>query len=249
MFVAKYDAGGTLIDGTIDPITGGTVTDDEFGSRAQVTFPAGVLTDSTDVTITVFQDPPVVPTPGGFSAPGTLFVDIDLDPTPSFPLVPPGLTIVLPVEPPLAAGTPLSLYRVNPSTGDLEPALDVNEMPVTGSVDAPDGESATFQGIASLSTVVGLLPLSPQAQVEAIITTVDGLVAQGKLKWAYGRALTATLAAAARQLDRGRTVAAVVLLKAFVVEVKLLVRFGRLAAADGQPLIDAAEAVIAQLRE
>ena len=155
-------ANGTAIDGTIDdPVIGGVVTDTTFGSRAQVSFPAGVLTDPTDVTISVFQEPPEAPTPAGFSAPGTLFVEIDLDPTPLFPLVPPGLTVVLPIEPPLPPETTLSLYRINPSTGSLEPALDVIGMPVTGTVDAPDGLSATFQGIGSLSTVVGLRPLSP----------------------------------------------------------------------------------------
>jgi hypothetical protein len=74
------------------------------------------------------------------------------------PLPAPGLTIVLPLANVMTPGSVLALYRVDPATGNLVPALDTGGLPVTGIVDAPHGLSATFSGVASLSTVVGLIP-------------------------------------------------------------------------------------------
>ena len=160
-------------DGTIsDPLTGGTIMDDTFGDRAQVTFPPGSLSQPTNVSIDVFQDPLDIPMPSGYLSPGTLFVNIDLTPVPSFPLSPPGLTIVLPLPNPLPAGTPLDLYRVDPGTGDLVPSLDVFNVPVVGTVDL-DGLSATFTGIAHLSTVVGLIPESSDRDSDGISDEFD----------------------------------------------------------------------------
>lgn len=153
-------------DGTIsDPAAGGTVSDDTFGDRAQVTFPPGVLSEPTTVSIDVFQDPLDIPNPAGFSGPGTHFVNIELTPQPAFPLPAPGMTVVLPLPNPLPSGSPLSLYRVDPATGDLVPAIGVTGVPVVGTVDG-NGLSATFTGIASLSTIVGLIP-------EVIPVTID----------------------------------------------------------------------------
>lgn len=89
--------------------------------------------------------------------------------------------------------------------------------------------------------------LPPRQKMEALITSVNTLVTAGKLKSAQGRVLTGTLELAIRSLDHGKTKPAVLLLKGFIVEVKLLVRLKRLTNADGQPLIDAAEAIVAQL--
>jgi hypothetical protein len=156
------------IDGTIDPGSGGTVADETFGDRAQVTVPAGVFTQETTVAIDVFSEPLDIPIPTGFAADGTRFVNIGLDPTPAFPLATPGLTIVLPLVQFEAPGTVLWLYRVNSTTGLLEPALDTAGQPIAGTVDAPDGMSATFTGISRLSTVVGL-----RAQIQTTRVTVD----------------------------------------------------------------------------
>jgi hypothetical protein len=54
----------------------------------------------------------------------------------------------------------LHLYRIDPATGNLVPALNVQGNPVIGKVQAPDGMTAKFTGIARLSTVVGLLPVA-----------------------------------------------------------------------------------------
>ena len=147
-------------DGIVDPTVGGVIQDDTFGNRAQVTVPPGLFANSTDVAIDVFQDPLNIPNPTGFSAPGTLFVNIQLTPEPAFPLAAPGLTIVLPVGNPLPPGKILDLFKVDPASGLLVPELGIGGLPVTGTVD-PSGLSATFTGVAGLSTVVGLIPVTP----------------------------------------------------------------------------------------
>jgi hypothetical protein len=85
-------------------------------------------------------------------------VNIALVPEPVFPLPAPGVTVVLPLVSFQSPGTSLALYRVETATGLLVPALDWAGQPVVGTVDAPDGLSATFAGVGQLSTVVGLLP-------------------------------------------------------------------------------------------
>ena len=143
-------------DGQISD-TGGTVMDDVFGNRAQVTLPPGAVTVPTDVAIDVLASPLTFPMPTGFSAPGTSFVNISFTPVPAMPFAPPGATIVLPLVNPRPAGTALALYRVDPATGNLVAAISVGGGPVVGTVD-PSGLSATFTGVSHLSVVVGLVP-------------------------------------------------------------------------------------------
>jgi len=145
------------IDGSItDPDAGGDVIDDTFGDRAKITVPPDVLTGPTDIAIDVFMDPLDLPTPSGFAAPGTRFVNIEFVPEPSFPLPAPGLTVVLPLPSPIPAGTSIQLFRVDPDTGNLVAAIGVDGLPVFGSVD-PGNLSVTFIGVARMSTVVGLI--------------------------------------------------------------------------------------------
>lgn len=172
-------------DGTIgNPATGGTITDTVFGERASVTFPPGVLSQPTDVAIDVLQSPLSVPLPTGFSGAETLFVNIHLTPEPAYPLAAPGLTVVLPLKMQMVQGTALYLYRVNPGTGALEPAISTSGYPVVGFVNA-GGDTATFSGISRLSTVVGLLSgpielgvdIKPEDAQNAINTKANGVFA------------------------------------------------------------------------
>ncbi|MBK9171367.1 MAG: hypothetical protein IPM24_28475 [Bryobacterales bacterium] len=117
-----------------------------------------MLTEPTDISIDVFPDPLAVPTPSGFQAEGTLFVNIELTPQPAYPLPAPGLTVVLPLPSARIPGSSLHLFRVNPATATLEPAIGVDGNPVIGTVNGPEGLSATFTGIARLSTVIALAP-------------------------------------------------------------------------------------------
>ena len=152
-------------DGTVTP-AGGTVQDSVFGARASITFPSGAVSGSTTVAIDVLPSPPQgVPLPSGFSAAGTYFVSIQLNPEPAFPLPPPGLTVVLPLATPMSPGAALYLYRMNPMTGLLEPSLNTSANPVVGYVDAT-GDSATFSGISRLSTVVGLQSLPIELRID-----------------------------------------------------------------------------------
>jgi hypothetical protein len=146
-----------LVDGSVaDAAVGGTVVDEVFQERAEITFPPSVLSAPVDVAIDVFADAMDTPSPAGFGAAGTAFMNVDLTPEPTFPLPSPGLTVVLPLSNFTLPGTTLSLFRINPSTGMLEAALDTSDQPIVGSVDAPSGLSATFTGVSRLSTVVGL---------------------------------------------------------------------------------------------
>jgi hypothetical protein len=172
-------------DNTINPTTGGTVVDDVFGTKAQITVPPNVLSAQTIVSIDVFQSPLAVPTPVGFSAPGTLFVNISLNPPPQGLLPAPGLTVTVPVAGVLIPGTVLTLYRVDTATGTLVAARSVTGGIVTGVVD-PGGQTATFTGIASLSTVVGLVrsgPIVGDANLDGVVSCLDYLT----VKQAFGR--------------------------------------------------------------
>ena len=151
-------------DGTISsPATGGTIVDSVFGSRAQITFPPGVLSSSTVLAIDVLNSPLSVPNPTGFSSAASYFVNISLTPHPaSFPA--PGVTLVLPLVNLMTPGSAISLFRIDidpatgAGTGDLVPTPSVvMGQNVVGTVNA-DGLSATFMGIAQLSVVVAYVP-------------------------------------------------------------------------------------------
>jgi len=153
-------------DGTIsDPSAGGTVMDTAFGDRAKLIVPAGVLSAPTTIAIDVVQSPLSVPLPTGFSSAETYFVNVELTPPPSFPLPAPGITVVLPLRNYTIPGTAINLFRIDPATGSLVPALDVLGNSAIGQVD-PGGLTATFVGIGRFSTLVGALPDAIQVSVD-----------------------------------------------------------------------------------
>jgi Dockerin type I domain len=140
---------------------GGTITDQIFGSLAQLSIPSGALTGPTSISIDVLQNPRNIAVPQGFNSPVTHFVNIDLNPHPSSPIGPPGYTLTIPLGNPQPAGTSLELFRLDPITGNLVRARGVSASPVKGTVDS-SGQSATFTGISSFSTVVGLPASTPK---------------------------------------------------------------------------------------
>jgi len=85
------------------------------------------------------------------------FVNVQLTPTPNYPLPAPGITVVLPLRNYTAPGSAINLLRIDPATGNLVPAVDTSGSFATGRVDA-SGLTATFVGIARFSTIVGALP-------------------------------------------------------------------------------------------
>ncbi len=143
-------------DGVVGP-AGGTITDTDFGSRASIAFPPGtVATPNTAVAIDVFPDPLAVPTPRGFTIPGTYFVNVSFSPALARPIPSPGVTLVLPLTTQMTAGARLSLYHIDPVTGNVAPAMNAMGRFVTGTVNS-DMLSATFLNVATLSTVVAYL--------------------------------------------------------------------------------------------
>ena len=156
---------GTRNDGTLFPAGGAVFDVDGFVNQAQISVPPGVLDDPIDVAINVFESPLDVPPPTGFAGPGTYFVNIFLDPEPPFPLRYPGATVVLPLINSMIPGSELGLLRIDPASGDLVPAIGFINGPNTlgnilGTVDE-GGLTATFNGIAYLSTIVGFIPEQP----------------------------------------------------------------------------------------
>ena len=143
--------GGTT-DGTIGP-AGGTVTDSLFGSRAKLVAPSGVLPSPTAATIDVLPASLNVTFPQGLSL-ATYFTTITLMPPPSGVLAAPGLRVDLPILGNVIPGAKIILYRVTGGSS-LVPETGVSGNPVTGVVDT-QAFAATFQGIGSFSTMVGL---------------------------------------------------------------------------------------------
>lgn len=89
--------------------------------------------------------------------------------------------------------------------------------------------------------------LTPLQQVGAIGERIDTLVAEGTLGAQAARPLQAKLDAGARALERGQENAAINMLRAFAHQVKALVKTGRLDAAAGLALLEAAQHVIDRL--
>ena len=109
----------------------------------------------------------------------------------------------------------------------------------------------TVNAVESLSgyDLLALLPDDIEATLEsgmhAVQALIDGLVAEGTLKSGAATSLTAKLRAAAQQLERGNVTAGVSQLGSFLNELDALVRAGRLAAAEAEPLRAAAREVMA----
>jgi hypothetical protein len=142
-----------IADGTFDS---GHHTIQDSGSNTTLSDPAGQLPNGTTVSIDVLAAPPPVEAPTGFSI-GTGFLNVTLTPQPTAPLPPPGLTLVLTLNSQMTPGAELALYKVDPTSGKLVPVPRSGGGYVTGVVN-PGGLTATFTGISTFSTVVGLTP-------------------------------------------------------------------------------------------
>ncbi len=88
-------------------------------------------------------------------------------------------------------------------------------------------------------------PLTLSDQIRHLKPAVEGLLAAGSLNRDQAKALTTTLEQAFRRIAAGRTIGAIEELTAFVGQVNHLLTVEILTLAEGQPLIDGANAVIA----
>lgn len=144
---------------------GAVINDGVFGTRASLNIPAGVIPSGTTVAIDVLSSPPVLPTPRGFTA-GTLFTNINFNPTPAMPLASPGISVVLPFSTFRTPGSAIHLYRLDGASGLLVPAVNASGANVVGTVNS-DGLSARFNNVIRFSTLVGYFPT-------AVVGDVDG---------------------------------------------------------------------------
>ena len=89
--------------------------------------------------------------------------------------------------------------------------------------------------------------LTPRQRIEGLIEKVKTLVAAGVLNQGQGNGLIAKLEAAIQQLEPGNTKTAINHLQALVNQMSAFIRSGTVPSAQGQPLIDVAQQLIAAL--
>jgi pullulanase-type alpha-1,6-glucosidase len=133
------------------------------------------------------------------------------------------------------AAMPFALHPVQAGSGD---AL------VRGSTF--DLATGTF-GVAGRTTAVFVVMRAPEEQIDAIIDAIGDLLADGTLNGGQANSLIRKLENIQAKIERGQTAAAVNQLEAFINEVEAFVAAGVLEMADGDALIAAARAVIADL--
>jgi len=112
----------------------------------------------------------------------------------------------------------------------------------------PAGNGFTAFSAGSLHSVAIGTALTPEAQIAALSDAVQALVTSGALLPAQGNSLQTKLSAAKDLLTRGNTQGAISKLGDFVKQVTSLIKTGKLTSAQGQPLIDAAQALMAELQ-
>lgn len=89
---------------------------------------------------------------------------------------------------------------------------------------------------AATTTTHTVLVAQPAPGLDAALPLIDQLVANGKISRTLGALFKAQIVAAKRLVERGNNPAAVVILKALVVQIDLLVRLRQVTAADMAPL-------------
>jgi probable HAF family extracellular repeat protein len=123
--------------------------------------------------------------------------------------------------------------------GNASSAVAINDVgQVAGSSTTASGDThATRWTVA----------LTPAGEIAFIGAATQDLVSAGKLSQGQATSFLAKLNAATRQLNGGNVQAAKNILQAFIQQVQSFIADGILSAADGQPLIDAAQSAINQL--
>jgi uncharacterized repeat protein (TIGR03803 family) len=127
-------------------------------------------------------------------------------------------------------GTSFNLSRPYPTAGTYTVRVSVTD---------DDGGVGTGTLVVQVSTV--------QDSIEGLISDVQGLVDSGVLNGGQGNSLISKLQAALKQLGKGNVTTVINQLEAFINEVTSDIQSGKLTPEEGQPLIDAANRVIAAL--
>ncbi|HST19868.1 MAG TPA: right-handed parallel beta-helix repeat-containing protein [Blastocatellia bacterium] len=100
---------------------------------------------------------------------------------------------------------------------------------------------------SEFSQCVAVTNPDPLQAIQALISDVESLVAQGILNHGNGNALISKLEAARKQLERGHIRPAGNQINAFINQVEALMRSKKLTPQQGQPLIDAAMNILRQI--
>jgi pullulanase-type alpha-1,6-glucosidase len=135
---------------------------------------------------------------------------------------------------PELAGLDLVLHLVQFNSAD-ELVKTASFDTVTGTFSVPGRTTAVFE-------------FSPQEMLRSLIAEVGALVDSGSLNKGQGNALTVKLNNAIQNLDRDKAKTALNNLNAFTNQVEDLVADGILTPAEGQSLIEAAEAIATQIQ-
>lgn len=114
---------------------------------------------------------------------------------------------------------------------------------VTVIVADDDGDAGTSHA----SVVVQDVALTPEEQIAAVSRLVQDLQSSGVLSPPNSNSLGSSLDGALSKLEGGDVAGAINNLQNFVKKVEGLVKTGRLSQSDAQPMLDAANALIAQL--
>ncbi|HJQ26738.1 MAG TPA: FG-GAP-like repeat-containing protein [Blastocatellia bacterium] len=138
-----------------------------------------------------------------------------------------------------------------PGAGDNCAVASVACSPASGSVFAVGTTTVTCVATdTSGNTNACSFPvtvLSPQQSSNLLIGTIQALVNQGVLNQGQGNALIVKVQGAIQKMDQGNNNAARNQLQAFINDVNAMMSSGKLTAAQGQPLIDAANNLIAHI--
>ncbi len=94
---------------------------------------------------------------------------------------------------------------------------------------------------------VAKLALTPAGAIQALIADIEELVTNGTLTGGVANGLASKFEQAQRQLDAGHDAAGIAQLRAFINQINALITSGRLTVSEGQPLIDATNAIIDQV--
>jgi YVTN family beta-propeller protein len=155
-------------------------------------------------------------------------------------------TITVSATDPAGAGDPLAYAFDCDNNGSFEIGPQAGNSAVCGfgtagsktvTVRVTDGDG----GVATGSTVVTVV--TPQDQIAELIAQVRALVAAGNLTASNAKPLINALENAANHLDKGQISQTCKKLEDFVKKVAGGITTGKIVAADGQALIDAAEAI------
>ncbi len=143
--------GGSSPDGSVGP-AGGSVSSSSF-PFLNLTSPAGLFTNLTNVYLRSGSAAANFPVPQGFSAAASNLITVDFEPLLSANLAAPGVSLTLPTSSTLPFGTNLVLFRLDPFSGNLTPAPSLLGGFATAFVN-PGGNSVTFNGLASFPSFV-----------------------------------------------------------------------------------------------